>query len=80
MSNLNLSGSDFIVLPECLKEFISLHTLDLDGCHSLEDICAIPPNLKRLSAFNCISLNSSSKSMLLNKVLYFWLDIDLIFL
>jgi Leucine-rich repeat (LRR) protein len=74
MSNLNLSGSDFIVLPEYLKEFISLHTLKLDDCRSLEDISAIPPNLQILSAFNCKSLNSSSKSMLLNKV-YILFDI-----
>jgi Leucine-rich repeat (LRR) protein len=69
MRTLDLSGSDFRVLPECLKECTSLRELLLDECHSLEDICAIPPNLQRLSASNCTSLNSSSKSMLMNKVL-----------
>ncbi|MCI12770.1 disease resistance protein, partial [Trifolium medium] len=73
MEILDLSGSDFRVLPEFLKECTSLHTLKLDDCHSLEDICAIPPNLRRLSALNCKSLNSSSKSMLVNKVLLYFL-------
>ncbi|KAK2365738.1 disease resistance protein RUN1 [Trifolium repens] len=70
MRMLDLSGSDFRVLPECLKECTSLRELLLDECHSLEDICAIPPNLQRLSASNCTSLNSSSKSMLMNKKLH----------
>ncbi|KAK2419789.1 disease resistance protein RUN1 [Trifolium repens] len=68
MTQLNLSGSDFRILPECLKEFTSLHSLTLDDCHSLEDICALPPNLGILSALKCKSLNSSSKSMLVNKI------------
>ncbi|KAK2419777.1 disease resistance protein RUN1 [Trifolium repens] len=67
---LNLSNSDFRVLPECLKECTSLYKLMLYDCRSLEVICAIPPNLKRLSAENCESLNSSSRSMLLNKKLH----------
>ncbi|GAU46307.1 hypothetical protein TSUD_283320 [Trifolium subterraneum] len=70
MTMLDLTGSDFRVLPECLKECTSLLVLELDDCHSLEDICAIPPNLQRLSALNCKSLNSSSKSMLMNKKLH----------
>jgi hypothetical protein len=79
---LNLSNSDFRVLPECLKECTSLYKLMLYDCRSLEVICAIPPNLKRLSAENCESLNSSSRSMLLNKVYccISCLSIDLIFL
>jgi Leucine-rich repeat (LRR) protein len=81
MESLDLSGSDFIVLPECLKECTSLHTLLLVYCRSLEVIIAIPPNLQKLFATNCESLNSSSKSMLLNKVLlYFLPNINLIFL
>jgi Leucine-rich repeat (LRR) protein len=72
MKSLDLSFSDFRILPECLKELTSLHTLKLDDCGSLEDISAIPPNLQILSAFNCKSLNSSSKSMLLNKVLLYF--------
>jgi hypothetical protein len=81
MRYLELSGSDFRVLPECLKESTSLHELLLDECHSLEVICAIPPNLQRLSALNCKSLNSSSKSVLLNMVYccISCLSIDLIF-
>jgi hypothetical protein len=81
-TRLDLSGSDFRVLPECLKECTSLHELLLDECHSLEVICAIPPNLQRLSALNCKSLNSSSKSVLLNMVYccISCLSIDLIFL
>ncbi|KAK2365734.1 disease resistance protein RPV1 [Trifolium repens] len=67
MQILDLSYSDFRVLPECLKECTSLYSLILDNCRSLEVICAIPPNLQQLSALYCKSLNSSSKSMLLHE-------------
>ncbi|KAK2419784.1 disease resistance protein RPV1 [Trifolium repens] len=69
MTELDLSASDFRVLPECLKECTSLLRLNLDYC-PLEDISAIPPNLQMLSAYYCDSLNSSSKSMLMNKELH----------
>ncbi|KAK2419795.1 disease resistance protein RUN1 [Trifolium repens] len=70
MTCLDLSGSDIRVLPEFFREFTSLGILHLKDCSSLEDICAFPPNLQRLFAENCKSLNSSSRSMLLNKKLY----------
>ncbi|XP_045809673.1 disease resistance protein RPP2A-like [Trifolium pratense] len=73
MRFLDLSRSDIRVIPECLKECTSLHELMLNYCYSLEDISALPPNLQRLSAVDCKSLNSSSKSMLLNKVLLYFL-------
>ncbi|PNX61756.1 disease resistance protein (TIR-NBS-LRR class) [Trifolium pratense] len=58
MKELDLSRSNIRVLPECLKECTPLLHLILDYCHSLEDISAIPPNLQRLSAIDCKSLNS----------------------
>ncbi|CAJ2665540.1 unnamed protein product [Trifolium pratense] len=73
MKYLDLFGSNIRVLPECLKECTSLRTLELNYCYSLEEISAIPPNLQRLIAMGCKSLNSSSKSMLLNKVLLYFL-------
>ncbi|MCH79902.1 disease resistance protein [Trifolium medium] len=70
VTNLNLSKSNFTILPECIKEHRSLSRLYLDDCKFLQEIRGIPPNLKFLSALNCESLSSSCRSMLLNQELH----------
>jgi len=70
LTYLNLSMNNFTILPECVKEYHSLRSLILDDCKLLEEIRAIPPNLRCLSTLNCESLTSSSRSMLLNQVLF----------
>lgn len=67
---LNLSMNNFTILPECVKEYHSLRSLNLDDCKHLEEIRGIPPNLKCLSTLNCESLNTSCRSMLLNQELH----------
>ncbi|RHN52466.1 putative leucine-rich repeat domain, L domain-containing protein [Medicago truncatula] len=68
VTNLNLSKSNITILPECIKELRSLERLYLDCCKLLQEIRAIPPNLKFLSAINCESLSSSCRSMLLDQL------------
>ena len=68
---LNLSGNNFTILPEFLKELQFLKFLDVSHCEHLQEIRGIPPNLRIFHAINCVSLTSSSTSMFLNQVLSF---------
>ncbi|MED6119976.1 hypothetical protein PIB30_016777 [Stylosanthes scabra] len=70
VEDLDMSEHNFTVLNESLKELCSLKSLTLDGCLELREIKGIPPNIKRLSARNCVSLSHASKNMLLNKELH----------
>jgi Leucine-rich repeat (LRR) protein len=67
---INLLGSNFTILPECLKECRVLTSLILNCCKYLREIKAIPPSLKYMSALRCESLTSASRSMLLNQVTF----------
>lgn len=68
MKNLDLTGNNFTVIPECIKEFHFLTRLNLNFCERLQEIRGIPPNLKYFFAIDCQSLTSSCRSMLLNQV------------
>nr|AKQ06244.1 disease resistance protein [Caragana korshinskii] len=70
VKELDLSLSKFTVLPECIGKCHVLWKLILNDCEELEEIKGIPPSLKTLSAYNCISLTSSCKSKLLNQELH----------
>jgi hypothetical protein len=65
---LDLDGSNFKILLECLQECCRLREVRLN-CKSLEEIRGITPTLVIFDALNCISLHSSSRSMLLRQVL-----------
>jgi hypothetical protein len=68
LGQLCLNKSNIKFLPECLKECRYLQDLNVDNCKSLVEIRGIPPNLACFSAVNCESLNSPSRSMLVNQV------------
>ncbi|XP_027359418.1 TMV resistance protein N-like [Abrus precatorius] len=70
VKELVISCSNFTILPECIKECHFLRKLMLNDCYCLEEIQGIPPNLNYFNAINCISLTSSSRSMLLNQELH----------
>ena len=74
VETLTLCNNNFTILPSCIKECRSLTFLDLDGCKQLQQILALPPNIKGLSARNCVSLTSHSTSILLSQVLIFFLS------
>ncbi|XP_028785245.1 disease resistance-like protein DSC1 [Neltuma alba] len=57
---LNLSGNDFVSLPECLKDCGRLLELDVNNCKRLRDIPELPSNLRKIKAENCISLTTES--------------------
>lgn len=70
VKDLVLSGSNFTILPECLKECNFLQSLELDNCKSLQEIRGIPPNLKHVSALRCESLTYLCRWKLLNQELH----------
>jgi Leucine-rich repeat (LRR) protein len=70
---LRLNSGSFKILPECLKECRHLRQLEVSFCKNLEEIRGIPPNLDILIAEYSKPLNSSSRSMLVNKVILLFL-------
>ncbi|KAH1206309.1 TMV resistance protein N [Glycine max] len=70
VKTLSLRDNNFTFLPECIKEFQFLRSLDVSGCLHLQEIRGLPPNLKEFKARECISLSSSSLSMLSNQELH----------
>ncbi|MED6221038.1 hypothetical protein PIB30_117985 [Stylosanthes scabra] len=68
---LHLGSNNFTTLPSCIKDCRFLTSVYLDDCKLLQHITSLPPNIKTLSARNCISLTSHSTSMLLSQVLFF---------
>ncbi|KAL5173145.1 TMV resistance protein N [Glycine soja] len=70
VETLSLRDNNFTFLPECIKELQFLRKLDVSGCLHLQEIRGVPPNLKEFRARECISLSSSSLSMLSNQELH----------
>ncbi|XP_028205464.1 TMV resistance protein N-like isoform X2 [Glycine soja] len=70
VKTLNLRDNNFTFLPECIRELQFLTRLDVSGCYHLQEIRGVPPNLKDFKARECISLSSSSSSMLSNQELH----------
>ncbi|XP_024642320.2 disease resistance protein RPP5 [Medicago truncatula] len=70
MTYLDLSYSDFKILPECLSESHHLVEIIVRYCKSLEEIRGIPPNLGSLYAYECKSLSSSCRRMLMSQQLH----------
>ncbi|KAF5469372.1 hypothetical protein F2P56_013453 [Juglans regia] len=58
LQELNLSESDIVSLPSCIKTFVQLRYLDLDNCKQLEEILQLPPNIEQVSAEGCMLLES----------------------
>ncbi|KHN08829.1 Alcohol dehydrogenase-like 6 [Glycine soja] len=70
VKTLSLRDNNFTFLPECIKELQFLTRLDVSGCLHLREIKGVSPNLKDFTARECISLSSSSSSMLSNQELH----------
>ncbi|KAI9086146.1 hypothetical protein K1719_031867 [Acacia pycnantha] len=57
---LNLSGNDFVSLPECLKDCVQLWDLDVSNCKRLRNIPELPSSLSSIKARNCFSFTTES--------------------
>jgi Leucine-rich repeat (LRR) protein len=79
VKELHLTNNQFTVLPKSIEKCHFLWRLVLDDCEELQEIKGIPPCLRMLSALNCQSLTSSSKSKLLNQVMIYFVFICNVF-
>ncbi|KAI9128765.1 hypothetical protein K1719_000248 [Acacia pycnantha] len=66
---LDLTGSDFTILPACIEDCRFLDTLVLDKCKYLIEVEKVPPSTRELMAGDCTSLSLESKKLLLSKEL-----------
>ncbi|KAJ6744449.1 DISEASE RESISTANCE PROTEIN TAO1-LIKE [Salix purpurea] len=53
LKELDLSGNIFAIIPETLLLFTHLKSLRLNKCKKLQEIPALPRNIKRLEARDC---------------------------
>ncbi|KAK4259602.1 hypothetical protein QN277_005917 [Acacia crassicarpa] len=67
---LNLSGNDFVSLPECLKDCVQLWDLDVSNCKRLRNIPELPSSLSNIKARSCFSLTTESLSHLWSLVFH----------
>ncbi|XP_027359406.1 TMV resistance protein N-like [Abrus precatorius] len=70
VKELDLSASNFSVLPECIKNCCFLWKLVLNRCKCLREIRGIPPNVEYLYAGCCESMTPWSRCFLLNQELH----------
>ncbi|MED6203785.1 hypothetical protein PIB30_002548 [Stylosanthes scabra] len=70
LTMLDLRGSYFTILPECIQQFRFLWYLNVDECEHLREIRGVPPCLRYFSALNCKSLSHRGTGVLLNQELH----------
>ncbi|XP_021829801.1 TMV resistance protein N-like [Prunus avium] len=61
LMNINLSKSNFVILPVCISKCVNLRELDLSGCKKLVEILGqLPASIARIDMADCISLKRFS--------------------
>uniref|UniRef100_A0A3N7FA98 ADP-ribosyl cyclase/cyclic ADP-ribose hydrolase n=1 Tax=Populus trichocarpa TaxID=3694 RepID=A0A3N7FA98_POPTR len=71
---LDLSGNDFKTIPISINKLLELQYLGLRNCKRLESLPELPPQLSKLDADNCESLNyleSSSSTVVEGNIFEF---------
>ncbi|KAJ4724581.1 Disease resistance protein [Melia azedarach] len=61
LRHLNLSRTRIVTLPDSINELYNLHTLLLEDCSKLKQLCADMGNLKKLRHVNNSNVNSLEK-------------------
>jgi hypothetical protein len=72
LEELDLSGSDIVTIPACIKRFVCLETLNLHNCKKLREISALPPNKFRVYATGCTSLETFFEESQISQVFNTW--------
>lgn len=57
---LNLKGNDFVTLPTGISKLCNLRVLNSGCCKRLQELPTLPPNINRIEAQNCTSLETRS--------------------
>ncbi|XP_042960532.1 disease resistance protein RUN1-like isoform X6 [Carya illinoinensis] len=58
LKTLILCGSGIVSLSPCIERFVGLSELELSNCDQLEEILHLPPNIEKVDASECSSLES----------------------
>ncbi|XP_065876426.1 disease resistance protein RUN1-like isoform X2 [Euphorbia lathyris] len=61
LKDLDLSGNEFASIPPSIRLFNNLRTLKLSKCKNVQEIPELPPNVKRVEARDCESLERFSQ-------------------
>jgi hypothetical protein len=72
LRDLNLTGSDIVTIPACIKSFVCLEKLNLKNCKKLREISALPPNNFYLNATGCTSLETFFEESQLSQLFNTW--------
>ncbi|KAI4331932.1 hypothetical protein L6164_016879 [Bauhinia variegata] len=59
LQSLNLSGNNFVSLPNSISKLLKLEVLFLDCCEKLQVLPDLPLNIETLFACNCYALETS---------------------
>ncbi|WJX43245.1 hypothetical protein P8452_30376 [Trifolium repens] len=68
LTDLKVSHSEFIALPECIRGSLHLKNLDVSFCNNLAEIPELPLSIQKIDARHCPSLTSEASSLLWSKV------------
>jgi Leucine-rich repeat (LRR) protein len=72
LEHLDLSGSGIVTIPACIKRFVRLSSLNLDYCEKLKEISELPPNIGRVSAMGCTSLETFFEESQISRLFNTW--------
>ena len=60
LQHLNLSGNDFVCLPESINLLSNLRWMRWDNCTSLRSLLKLPLNIEYIGVAGCVSLEMLS--------------------
>ncbi|KAK3430995.1 hypothetical protein EUGRSUZ_E02224 [Eucalyptus grandis] len=68
LENLCLKENNILTLPKSINKRDSLSTLDVQGCHQLQEIPELPPFLTYFYAVNCKSLQKTEDLISIHRI------------
>ena len=68
LTNLCLSETGIVTIPESISRFPRLLRLDIQDCEKLREIPRLPQSIRIVDAVNCDQLDTQSRSRLMNQV------------
>jgi len=71
---LDLSSSAIVSLPRWFNKFVGLEILRLISCKQLREIPILPPNIKRVQAKGCTSLERFQCNNINDLPMLQWID------
>ena len=66
LTDLSLSSTDIVTIPESISRFTRLQCIKIEDCKKLREIPRLPQSIRTVDAQNCDRLDTQSSSRLLN--------------